>query len=84
MLPVKRINKSLQCSAIIRNGEFARLIHTPTELKFEVTVKVIGINPHPVPFSTQIKHRTFPSPSVVISSQILPLTIIHMITNGEV
>ena len=70
MLPVNRINISLQCSALIRNGDIARLIHTPTELNFEVTVKVIGKNPHTVPISTLIEQRTFPSPSVVTSSQI--------------
>ena len=28
------------------------------------------MNPHPIPTATQIKHRTFPSPSVVTSLQI--------------
>ena len=35
------------------------------ELKFELTVKFIGLNPYPIPTSTQTKLRTFPRPFVV-------------------
>ena len=43
--------------------------HTSTELKFHVTVIIIGLNPHTISNSTQIKHRTFTSLFVVTSLQ---------------
>ena len=69
ILPVTKINNSLQHSAITRNRELTRLTHIPTEQKFEVTVRFIGKNPHPIPTPTQIKHRTFSIPFVVTSLQ---------------
>ena len=69
ILPVNRINNCLQYSAITRNRELTRLTHTSIELKFEVTVKFIGLNIHLIPTSTQIKHQMFPVPSVVTSQQ---------------
>ena len=48
----------------------SRLTHTSNELKFEITVKFIELNPHPIPISTQIKIRTFPCLFVVTNSQI--------------
>ena len=70
ILPVNRINNSLQYSATIRNRELIRLTHTSTELMFEVTVKLSGLYPHPFPMSTQVKHWTFPSTFVVSSLQV--------------
>ena len=64
-----KINNSLKHSAITRNRELTRLTHIPTEQKFEVTVRFIGKNPHPIPTPTQIKHRTFSIPFVVTSLQ---------------
>ena len=63
--PVKRINNSLQISAIIRSRELIRLTHTSTEQKFELTAEFIGLRPHPIPTSTQIKRRFFSNPFVV-------------------
>ena len=60
ILPVNRTNKKLQYSAIIRNREMTKITHTSIQLKFEVTVKLIGLQADPIPNSNQIKHRTFP------------------------
>ena len=46
-----------------------RLTLNLSELKFEVTVELNGLNPHQIPNPTQIKHRMVPSPSVLTSSQ---------------
>ena len=59
ILPGNRIINSLQYSAIARNQEVTRLTHNSTELKFEVKLELIGLNPHPIPTSTQSKYRTF-------------------------
>ena len=67
-LPVNRINKSLQNAGISRtrelnrcNRELNELTQTTTEVKLELTVKFMGLNPQPIPTSTQFKQRTFPS-----------------------
>ena len=39
ILPLNRINKTLQHFTITRNREFTGLTHTSTELTLEVTVK---------------------------------------------
>ena len=69
ILRVNRINCSLQYSTNTRNRELNRLTQTTTELKFEVTVESIGLNPHPIPNSFLIKQRTFPSPFIVPTLQ---------------
>ena len=66
----KKKNDGLQYSAVVRNRELTRLTQTSTGLTFRETVKLIGLNPHPIPYSTQTKHRTFPSPSVLTCLQI--------------
>ena len=65
ILPVSRINKTLQYSAITRNREPTRFTYSSTQLKLEVTVEFIGLNTQPVPTLTQFKHRTFPRPFFV-------------------
>ena len=67
ILPVHRTNKSLQYCAITRDQEVATLTHTSTELKFEESVNFIGLNPHPIPTSTQFNDRKLPSLFVVTS-----------------
>ena len=52
ILRVSRMNSSLQNFTITRNRKLNRLTQTTTELKFEVTVKNIGLTPHPIPNST--------------------------------
>ena len=69
IVPVNRLNISVQFSAFTRNQEMTRLTHTSIELKLEVTVKFIGLNLHPIPTSTHLKHQTFPSLFVVTSLQ---------------
>ena len=44
-----------------------RLAQTTNDLQFCVTVNFVAINPHLISTSTQIKHRTFPKPSVATS-----------------
>ena len=67
ILLVNRKNKILQSSTNNANWQFNRLIQTTTELKFEVPVKFVGLDRHPLPTSTQIKHQIFLSRSVVTS-----------------
>ena len=67
---MNRKNKILQYFNTTTNRELTRLTHTSTEQKFEVTVNFIGLNPLPIPTTTQIEHRTFLSPFVVTSLQI--------------
>ena len=62
ILPAKRTNNSLQSSTPSRNRELTRTTYTSTELKFEVSVKVVGLYPRPNTSSTEIEHWTFPSP----------------------
>ena len=69
ILPINRKNNNLQNSAIICNRELTTLTYTSTELKFEVTVNFIGLNPQTIPTSTQVKHRTFASLFDVTSLQ---------------
>ena len=70
ILPVNRINNSLQSSASSRNCELTRLTQTSTELEFELTVTIFGVIPHLIPTSTGIKHRTFFNPFVVTILQL--------------
>ena len=65
VLPVKRRNNSLHYSKREQN----RLIQPAIKLEFEVTVKFVGLNLHPTPTSTQIKHRNFPRPFLVTNLQ---------------
>ena len=65
ILSVNRTVISLEFPIFTRNREWARKTHTSTELKFDVTAKFIGLNPDPIPISTQTKHRSFPSPFFV-------------------
>ena len=51
ILRVNRTNNSLHNSAITRYRELTRLTYTATELKFEVTLKFIGLNLHSIPTS---------------------------------
>ena len=67
--PVNKSTTSLRKSAFIRSPELTRLTHTSIELKFEITVKFFELNAHPIPTSSQVKHRTLPSLFVVTSSQ---------------
>ena len=62
ILPINRINNSLKHSAFTRIWELTRLTHTSTDTKFEVSKEFIELNPHRILNSTQIKHRSFPSP----------------------
>ena len=55
ILPVNRVNNSVQHFPFTRNRELTRLINNLTVLKFDVTVKFFGLNPHPTPTLTQIK-----------------------------
>ena len=68
-LPVVRINDSLQYSKVTRSPELNGLTQTSVETKIEVTVKPVGLKPHPPATSTQNKHRIFPGPFVVTSMQ---------------
>ena len=69
IFPVNRLNNSLQYSAITRKPKLTRLFHTSSELQFEETEKFNEFNPHPIPTSNKIKHRTFPRPFVLTSLQ---------------
>ena len=69
ILLLNRLNNSVVYFTITRTQEVIRLTHIPTELKFEVTIKLIGLNPHPNPTSTEVRHRTFLSLFVVTSLQ---------------
>ena len=69
ILPVNKRNNSLQYSTVFRNGELTRLTQTTAELKSEVTVKIFGLYPHPIPASTHFKLRILLSPFVVTSLQ---------------
>ena len=69
-LTVNRVNNSDQYSIIIiRNREMNRLTQITTDFKFEVTVKFVGLNRHPIPTAHGIEHRAFPSPFVVTRLQ---------------
>ena len=59
ILPVNRMFKSLQTSIITRNRELTTLNQTSNEKKFEVTVKFIGLSPHPIPTSTKFRNLVF-------------------------
>ena len=50
----------LQCSTSSCNRELNRIYQTTAVKKFEVIVKFLGLNPYPIPNSTQSEHRTFP------------------------
>ena len=56
MLPVNKRNKNMQKCNVTRNSELYSLTHTTTVRKFEVTVIFVGLDPHPIPTLTQIKH----------------------------
>ena len=60
----------MQRSTNTRNGKLTRLTQTTTELGFEVSLKIIPLNPHPILSSTQLKHQTLPCPFVMISLQL--------------
>ena len=72
ILPVLKITNILQYSTFTRNPEMTRSALTTAKQNIEVTVRFIGLNSRPIPISTQIKHRTFSSPSVVTSSHFTP------------
>ena len=72
ILPVHRINNSLQQSFNTRNGRLIILTQRTAELNFEVILKFNGLNPHPIPTSTQIKHKPFPSRFFVSTLHMLP------------
>ena len=71
ILPLNSMNISLneqyEYSAITRNRELTRLTHTSTKLKFELHLKLIGLNLYPTLTSTQFEHGTYPGPFVVTS-----------------
>ena len=73
ILPVNRITNSHQYSQVTRQRELNRLTHSNLELRFEVSVKFSGLDPHPIPASTEIKYRTIPNPFVVTSVQFTAL-----------
>ena len=56
ILPVNRINISLQSCNITRCRELNRLAQITTNIKFEFTVKFIGLSPPSLPTSVQIEH----------------------------
>ena len=60
---MKRKNDGVQYSNGSRNRELTILIQTATELNFEVTVKTVGINRHPMLSLSQTKHRSLLNPS---------------------
>ena len=66
------MNKSLLFSTVSRNRELTRLNQTTPEVKIELILNFIRINPHPTPTWTQNKHRTFHSPFVVTKSKFTP------------
>ena len=59
-LPVSRINNSLLNSTFIRKRVPTSLTQTTTELLFEVTVKFIGLNPHPLQLQFKFEAELFP------------------------
>ena len=69
ILPVNRITNSHQYSQVTRQRVLNRLTHSNLELRFEVSVKFSGLDPHPIPTGTEIKYRTIPNPFVVTSVQ---------------
>ena len=83
IIPVNRINSSLQISTFIYFCELTSVFPTTAELNFEVTVKINGLNPNPILTSSQTKHRNFPSPFVVNKLKLTFLTNLHLIINGE-
>ena len=62
---LQTLNNSQQNSTFTRNRELNRKTQTTTEIKFEVSVKYTELNPHPIPTTNLIRHRTFPSPVLV-------------------
>ena len=81
-MSVNRTNSALQCFNITCDRELNKRTQTATELKFGLFVMVVGLTSHPIPTSTQIKHRTFPCPFPVTNSS--SLTNLHRAINGEV
>ena len=84
VLPESTTNNRLQYFAITRNREMTRLTQTSTELKSGVSGKIIGLNPHPNPTLTQIKHRPFLNLLLYLIYTLPSLTNLHLIINGEV
>ena len=68
ILPVNRINNSVNFSTITGSGEPTRLIQLTAELKFEVAVKFVGMTVDAIPTCNQNKYRLHLSPFVVTSS----------------
>ena len=69
ILPVNRMNNSLQFYTLTPNRVLNRITQSTAEVRFKAAVEYIGLNHHSIPTSAGIEHRTFPSPFVVNSSQ---------------
>ena len=52
ILPLYKINNSLQLFLFTRNRELNKLTQLTSELKFQVTAKINGLYPHPIQIST--------------------------------
>ena len=71
VLPVNRTNNSMQISYITCFQEKNRITQHAFELKFDETVKFVGLNLHPIRNSFQEKHQTFPRAFLAASLQTL-------------
>ena len=84
ILSANRLNSNLQLSAPTPNREMKTIAQTTTEKNIEVTVKFLGLSAHPIPNSTQIIQRTFPSRFFLTSIQLTSSKNLLLIENGEV